>query len=691
LHQAILTGFLSSIGQLDQRREYIGTRGTRFVIAPGTPLAQKTPRWVVAGSLVETTRLYARMVASVQPQWIEGAGSHLLKRNYSDPHWVQSQGFVAAYESITLYGLTLVARRRVSYGSVAPEEAREIFVREALVEGRMGSHPPFLSANLRLRAEVERMEAKIRRRDILVDEQTQAAFYLARIPERMSSASAFERWRAEAEGANPQLLFMTPADLMERDAPEASSGQFPDERMVQSNRLPLIYRFEPTAPDDGVTLVVPELLVELLDADRLAWLVPGLRLEKITATLRALPKAIRKQFVPVPDYAKSALDELTASVYADDSMPGVPSVGFSEWMARWITRYSGATISAQDIAALPMPDTLRLNYRVVDANDAVTAEGRDLAEIKRKFRLTNFQVSGRPVEPRAPLHREWDFGELRESTDVTRGRLRLLAYPAIEDRGAGVALVEARTAVEADALTRRAIVRLAMLALPQQAKALRKTIGEDRDLMLLSQGLALDKPLADALIERAFRECFLPDDAEPPRDRAEFEARLDARRSELHDVTERLMRRVKSLLKEWRAIRITVHELKSPIFASAVADIEAQLDHLLSVNFIETTPQKWFDEFPRYLKAIARRLERLPGNVDRDTELARRAGPFAQALRALESQPANIAGRVAVEQLRWMIEEFRVSLYAQDLRTVLPVSEKRLSEQLDRARAALRN
>jgi ATP-dependent helicase HrpA len=691
LHQAILTGFLSAIGHLDERREYVGARGTRFVIAPGTPLASRRPRWVVAGSLVETSRLFARMVASVQPQWIEGAGSHLLKRNYSDPHWVEAHGFVAAYESVSLYGLTLAARRRVSYGSVAPVEAREIFAREALAEGKLGARAGFLEANRRLRADIERMEAKIRRRDILIDEQTQTNFYLARLPERMSTLAAFERWRTEAERADPQLLFMSPADLMRREASEAGSSQFPDELVLHSNRLPLIYRFEPAAPDDGVTLVVPELLVELLDADRLAWLTPGLRLEKITAVLRALPKALRKQFVPVPEYAKAAFEELSESVYADEAAPGLPSVGFNEWMARWITRHGGATLSAQEIAALSLPDHLRLNIRVIDAGEHIVIESRDLAEIKRRLRIANLHVSGTPLEPSSPLHRQWDFGELRESTDVTRGRLRLLAYPALEDRGAGVALIEARSAVEADALSRRGMVRLAMLSLPQHVKTLRKRIAEDRDLVLLSQGLALEKPLADALTERAFRECFVPDDAELPRDRQAFEARLDARRADLHEVSESLIRRITALLKEWRAIRTTVGNLRSPVFANAVADIETQLDTLMTANFIESTPQRWFDEFPRYLKAIARRLDRLPGNVERDTELAKRAGPFAQALRALESQPASNTARAALEQLRWMIEEFRVSLYAQELRTVLPVSEKRLTEQLDRARAALRS
>jgi ATP-dependent helicase HrpA len=269
LHQAILTGFLGSIGSLDDKREYAGPRAIRFVIAPGTPLASKRPRWVVAGSLIETARVYARMVAAVDPGWIEAAASHLVKRTYTEPHWVRSRGFVSAYETVTLYGLTLASRRRVNYANIAPLEAREIFVREALVAGNGQVSGDFVAANRQLIAEVEQLEARIRRRDIVVDETALVNFYTARIPKGVSTVAAFESWRVKAERENPRLLYMTRSDVMEREAPEAGPEHFPDSLDIGGNALPLLYKFEPTQPDDGVTLVVPEPLVDLLDAERL--------------------------------------------------------------------------------------------------------------------------------------------------------------------------------------------------------------------------------------------------------------------------------------------------------------------------------------------------------------------------------------------------------------------------------------
>src|SRR5581483_10056542 len=356
LHQAILTGFLGSIGELDEKREYNGPRGLRFVIAPGTKLASKPPRWIVAGSVVETARLYARMVAAVDPGWIEAAGAHLLKRSYSEPHWVHTRGFVSAYESVALYGLTLASRRRVNYGAIAPKEARDMFIREALVDlpseeelggadehvaassggggddhdvvraardamnerarDRRGGRTPharqrqravvqgeFLEANRRLRAEIEALEAKIRRRDVVVDEESQVEFYASRSPERVNSGAAFNHWRAEAERTNRRPFYMSRADLMRRDAQEAGAERFPDALPVGGNPLPLEYKFEPGESGDGITLIVPELLIDMVNAEQTAWLVPGLRLEKITAVFRALPKAQRKFLVPVPDFA----------------------------------------------------------------------------------------------------------------------------------------------------------------------------------------------------------------------------------------------------------------------------------------------------------------------------------------------------------------------------------------------------
>jgi ATP-dependent helicase HrpA len=756
LHQAILTGFLGSIGNLDEKREYDGPRGMRFVVAPGTPLANKPPKWVVAGSLLETTRLYARMVAAVDSSWIEAAGAHLLKRTYSEPHWVEGRGFVAAFESISLYGLTLASQRRVNYGAIAPIEAREIFIREALIGGDEGarrgeaaafggargsdaSHRAgyrrhrggangairgdFLHANRKLRDEIEALEAKIRRRDILVDEQAQMEFYAKRIPERVSSVSAFEHWRAGAERENPRVLYMSHADLMQREALDASTERFPDDLPVGGNRLPLQYKFEPAEPDDGVTLVVPEPLVDMLQPDRLAWLVPGMRLEKVTAVFRALPKALRKPLVPVPDHAREALAEIGGDVI-EGTRAGSPVLGrgdakvagnlpgFYEWLAQWVTQRAGASVTAADLAALALPDHLRMNIRVVDAQDRVIAEGRDLAAIRRKLHGTGVgrgdvrsagsgvgnadgNSRGRIGPQSAPpdasqLHRQWDFGELAETAEVERNRLRLAVYPAVEDRTVGVALVEARSPADAESISRTGLTRLAMLLLPQQSKYVAKRMADDRELVLLSRGLPLEGSVADALSRRAFRECFLPADQPLPRSERIFASLLDSRRSQLNEVADRLAAMVTSTFKEWRAVRAGLENLKSPSFAEAVKDINSQLGALLPSHFIESLPRPWLDYLPRYLKAIGRRIERLPANARRDAELAAKVKPFVTGMQDLTAQLIRPTAPPSLAQLRWMIEEYRVSLFAQELKTPMKVSDKRLAEQLEAARVEAR-
>jgi Domain of unknown function (DUF3418)/Oligonucleotide/oligosaccharide-binding (OB)-fold len=964
LHQAILTGFLGSIGELDEKREYNGARGMRFVIAPGTPLASKPPRWVVAGSIVETTRLYARMVAAVDPGWIEAAGAHLLKRTYSEPHWEAARGYVSAYESVALYGLMLASRRRINYGAIAPAEARDMFIREALVEtpldgrelvddyvvaggggsgtsdasshglraadlnaameeraeasaarrgqgvgrtvaaggagpdsggtgagaGRVdpaarraeanaarqgggasnsrGREPviiqgDFLRANGLLRAEIEGLEAKIRRRDVVVDEEQQVDFYRSRLPERVNSVAAFNHWRVEAERSNPRLLYMSRADLTQRDAQEAGTERFPDTLPVGGNQLPLHYKFEPAEPADGVTLVVPELLLDVVSAEQIAWLVPGMQLEKITALFRALPKAQRKLLVPVPDFAKAALEDLEVEAARLGRLPG-----FHEWLAQWITQRVGSPVSPLELASLPLPDYQRMNLRVVDPDDRVLAEGRDLLAIKRKLygtapavaavvpthatnvgqraapsprsangggrdgrerdgvrgaagpagraasrggaagaperqasgrggaaatrgaqagvrdvvanpagaqsdaradassmaaalasawgvsrpiagaradaaggagatggvwpgaagasspanaragnnavnvgRRAGVAVVGKPTPPApqagvggirsgvalissvpadAPLHRQWDFGDVPEHRDVERNRLRLVVYPAIEDRGAGVVLVEARNAATADVISRAGIVRLAMLAMPQQAKFVSKRVTDDRELILLSRGLSLRQSLADALTQRAFRECFLPADAPLPRTAQDFTKLLDARRAQLSDVADRLATTITLTLKEWRAARAALDGLRPGAFADLVAEVNAQLTMLLPPDFVESTPRPWLDYLPRYLKAVTRRIERLPPNVKRDAELAAKVRPFATALRAFLAEPVISGVRPELEELRWMIEEFRVSLFAQELKTMVRISEKRLEDQVRFVREAQR-
>jgi len=747
----------------------------------------------------------------------------------------------------------------------------------------------FLRANGLLRAEIEGLEAKIRRRDVVVDEEQQVDFYRSRLPERVNSVAAFNHWRVEAERSNPRLLYMSRTDLTQRDAQEAGTERFPDTLPVGGNQLPLHYKFEPAEPADGVTLVVPELLLDVVNAEQIAWLVPGMRLEKITALFRALPKSQRKLLVPVPDFAKAALEDLEVEAARLGRLPG-----FHEWLAQWITQRVGSPVSPLELASLPLPDYLRMNLRVVDPDDRVLAEGRDLLAIKRKLygtapavaavvptHATNVahraaptprgangggrdgrerdgvrgaagpavsrggaagipekQASGRggaaatrgaqagvrdvvanpvgaqsdaradassmaaalasawgvsrpiagaradagdgagpadgvrpgaaggagpaggvrpgagggaastggvrpgagggasspanaragnnavnvggragvavvgkPTPPAshagvgglrsgvalissapadAPLHRQWDFGDVPEHRDVERNRLRLVVYPAIEDRGAGVVLVEARNAATADVISRAGIVRLAMLAMPQQAKFVSKRVTDDRELILLSRGLSLRQSLADALTQRAFRECFLPADAPLPRAAQDFTKLLDARRAQLSDVADRLVTTITLMLKEWRAARAALDGLRPGAFADLVAEVNAQLTMLLPPDFIESTPRPWLDYLPRYLKGVTRRIERLPPNVKRDAELAAKVRPFATALRAFLAEPAISGVRPELEELRWMIEEFRVSLFAQELKTMVRVSEKRLEDQVRLVREAQR-
>jgi len=426
--------------------------------------------------------------------------------------------------------------------------------------------------------------------------------------------------------------------------------------------------------------------------------------------------------VPVPDHAREALAEIGGD-FGEGTRFGGPAPGrgdvrlesnlpgFYEWLAQWVTQRAGAPVTAADLAALVLPDHLRMNIRVVDAQDRVVAEGRDLAAIRRKLHGTGVGrgdvrsagsgagkadgsrggIGSQSAPPEASrLHRQWDFGELAETAEVERNRLRLAVYPAVEDRTVGVALIEARSPGDAESISRTGLTRLAMLLLPQQSKYVAKRMADDRELVLLSRGLPLDGSVADALSRRAFRECFLPGDQPLPRSERVFSSLLDSRRSQLNEVADRLAASVTSTFKEWRAVRTGLEKLKSPSFAEAVKDINSQLGALLPCDFIESLPRPWLDYLPRYLKAIGRRIERLPANARRDAELAAKVKPFVIGMQDLTAQLIRPTAPPNLAQLRWMIEEYRVSLFAQELKTPMKVSDKRLAEQLEAARVEAR-
>jgi ATP-dependent helicase HrpA len=670
LHQAILTGFLGNIGALDERREYEGARGTRFVIAPGTPLASKPPKWVVAASLMETTRLFARMVAAVEPHWIEAAGEHLLKREYAEPHWIEPRGFVAAFESTSLYGLTLSSRRRVNYGNVAPREAREIFVREALVEGHTRFRADFLQHNRRLRREVEVLEAKIRRRDVLVDEQTMVDFYLARLPEHVHSIAALERRLKEGER---RPLFTTLADWMRRDVPEVTAESHPDKFIASGNALPLEYRFEPGTEADGITLLVPTPLLNQIDPARLSWIIPGWRLELITELLRSLPKPVRKSFVPVPEFAARALAEI------DERR------SFYGAMADWIVRIGGAVVREEELEALPVPAYLKFNLRIIDVNGNTIAQSRDLNALRRavRGRDTNASAAAAAVS----VHRAWDFGALPLERQVERRGLRFTVYPTLRDRGDGVELGEARTLAEAEPLLRSGVLRLAVLALPEQYKYARKRFADHRELILLSRGIELARPLADGLALKCLEDTFLPEGVTLPRNPEAFTRLIDERRSRFGEVVDRVLAHTMRTLEELRAARQKLAALNGDTFNAVREHVGAHLRTLAPEDFPSGVPGYLWPHLPRFFRAVNRRLDKVPGNLKRDAELAARVAPAVRAYAQLAASADRTIAHPELDRLQWMIEELRVSVFAQDLGTALPVSEKRAAEQVEKARA----
>ena len=673
LHQAILSGFLGGIGTLEENREYLGARGTRFVVAPGTPLASKPPKWVVAASLVETNRMYARMVAAIEPEWIESVAAHLLKRSYSEPTWEARRGFVAALQSTSLYGLILSAGRRVNYASVEPEQAREIFVRAALVEGQSDIKADFIDHNRSVIKQVESLEAKIRRRDVLITEQSQVDFYLRHLPEHIHSSTALNGWLRE-QRLSAQHLRMTLEDVAQRDLNDFNLSEYPDCIDVGGNQLPLHYKFEPADEDDGVTIVVLAPLLVSLDQARLSWCVPGWRLERITEILRALPKALRKNFLPVPRFAEQALQEV--SHQSDISLA----------LVRWITRISGTAFTLDELNALSVPPYLNPYFCVQNAKGKVLAQGRDLRTLIREA-----HQSGAVSESILPAgaspddqYRSWTFGSVPEVRVAQRHGVSYKVYPAIMDHQDHVKLVEFSSPEQAGEAMRLGVLRLLVLALPQQYKFARQQFSSNRELMLLGQGLSGSKHLADSLSERVFRECFLPENQSVPRSVEEFNQLLDARRTELNSSVVRMTESMLSMFRDLHTIRQAVSRLNAPAFATARSDIEQQLNGLVSGDFLQSIPPPWFGYLPRYLKALARRVEKLAGNVTRDTSLMQQLQPFMKEYQQLVARKSLV--QIELVRLKWMIEEFRVSLFAQELKTLIPVSAKRLAEQLERAR-----
>jgi ATP-dependent helicase HrpA len=682
LHRALLSGFLGGIGVRDDNRGYLGARDTRFVIAPGTPLARRKPHWVMAASLIETQRVYARMVAQVHPSWIEAAATHLVRRSYGDAEWSPERGMVVARETVSLYGRVLHGGREVNFATIDAATARRIFVEEALVRDRGGPAGAFRERNAAAIAGVQDLEARLRRRDLLAADDAIADFFLERIPAEVSDLRTFERWWREAQIREPALLDLPRERLLACPMPDFRRADSPDRFEVEGNSLELRYVFDPTSEDDGVTLVLPLPLLPAVHQDDLDWLVPGMLRDKVIAILRGLPKELRRALVPIPDTADRFL--------AEPRREGAESL--NEALAAFATATGGAPVTAAAIAAAPLPAWLRMNLRVVDSSGHVLASSRDLALLRRALG----EAAGRrhaAVDDAWQRDgvRRWDFGPLPATLTVQSGGYTLRMYPTVEDRGSTVSLGLHPRAEAASRLTRGGLIRLAALALPQQHALVRRNAADDRELALLVAAAGLGRTVFDEVADRAIAAAALESDDALPRTEAVFAARLEEGRSRVVECGDDAIRVVRATLQGIREARAGLERAAAPAFSQVRVSIEAQLARLMRPGWVRTTPDAWFQQLPKYAQAAARRIERLRVDRARDARLAAQVAPYAQALLALEAATPSAPDDPRLEELRWAIEEFRLSLFAQELRTLGPISAKRLDEKLAAARRTLRD
>ncbi|WP_134723925.1 ATP-dependent RNA helicase HrpA [Pseudomonas viridiflava] len=673
-HKAILSGLLSQIGQKADEGDYLGARQRRFWIHPSSGLGKKRPQWLMTAELVETTKLYARMVAKIDADWIEPLAGHLIKKNHFEPHWEKKRGQVVAFEQITLFGLIVVGRRPVHFGPVDPVVSRELFIREGLVRGDIQSRAKCLSANTRLLEQLDELEAKARRRDILADEDTLYAFYEARIPAEIHQTATFDSWYKTESQKNPQLLIMREEDVLAREASEVTAAQYPDTLRLGELSLSLTYHFEPNHPRDGVTLRVPAPLLLSLPAERLEWLVPGLLETKGIALVRSLPKAVRKNFVPVPDFIKAALQRIT---FGEGSL--------TQALGRELLRMTGARVTdeAWAEATQQLESHLKMNLEIVDGDGKFLGEGRDLDALTARFAeasqaalaVPQTAKSQQPVEAKV-------FAPVAQKTQQNIAGLSMTVYPALVEEGGTVKEGRFSTQAEAEYQHRRALQRLLLQQLAEPAKFLRSKLPGQTELALLYRELGRIDALIEDILLASLDSCVLDGEAELPRDGAGLLSLAERKRADWTEHAERLAKLTLEILKLWHGLQKRFKGKIDLAQAVALNDIKAQLGKLVYPGFVRETPAQWLKEMPRYLKAIEMRLEKLPGQVQKDRVWSiELAGLWAQYQARADKHRQEGKRDPELAVYRWWMEEYRVSLFAQQLGTKMPVSDKRLSKQ----------
>ncbi|SOE72614.1 ATP-dependent helicase HrpA [Streptomyces sp. OV198] len=700
VHVSLLAGLLSHVGMKDVKEtggesgrstgknEYLGARNAKFAIFPGSALFKKPPRFVMSAELVETSRLWARVNAKIEPEWVEPLAEHLLKRTYSEPHWEKDQAAVMAYEKVTLYGVPIVAQRKVNYGRIDPETSRDLFIRNALVEGDWRTHHKFFADNRKLLTEVEELEHRARRRDILVDDETLFDFYDQRVPAHVVSGAHFDSWWKHKRHDEPELLDFERSMLINERAGDVSKDDYPDSWRQGRLKFRVTYQFEPGADADGVTVHIPLQVLNQVTDEGFDWQIPGLREEVVTELIRSLPKPIRRNYVPAPNFAKRFLDQ---AVPLQEPLPTT--------LARELKRMVGVPVTADDFDWSRVPDHLKITFRIVDERRRNLAEDKDLStlqlQLKPKARKAISQAAAATAEREGgeSLERtgltDWTIGTLTRVFETRRAGQPVKAYPALVDDGPTANTVSVRLfdteAEQARAMwtgTRRLILRNIPVNPAKFAS----------DKLTNAQKLALSAN-PHGSVQALFDDCamaaadkLIGDFGGPAWDEESYRKLYDKVRAEIVDTTVRTVGQVQQVLAAWQACERRLKATSSPTLLANLTDVRTQLNALVKPGFVTATGLRRLPDLMRYLVAADRRLQQMPTGVQRDTTRMEKVHEMQDEYAwLLEQMPQGRPVPQQVLDIRWMIEELRVSYFAHALGTAYPVSDKRIVKAIDAA------
>ena len=701
IHKALLTGLLGNIGSRSvEDAYYLGAREIKFFIASNSVLAKKGAKWVVAAEIVETARLFARCAARIEPEWLEEVGAHLIRRHYYDPHWEKKAAQVAAWERSTLFGLVINPKKRVHYGPMNVVESRAIFIRQALVAGEFNTQAVFFAHNQKLIHDIEVLEHKARRPDVLVDDDLICAFYDSRIPPHIHNGAAFEAWRREAERDRPKLLYLQRDDLMRHEAAGITTDQFPPQLLMNNVSYALAYHFAPGQKDDGVTLTVPQILINQVSAARCEYLVPGLLAEKVVQLLKTLPQKLRRHLVPVPEFAATFCREVAPS----DTV-------LQYALARHIRQQKQLEVPPDAFRFEQLPAHLAMNFRVVDEHGRQLGMSRNFAQLRGEWLVKTAQAGpipnpspgGRGVETVGKVlfsashesgppvlygkaaaggtevamhHASWDFGDFTETSRVRRAGQDVTVFNALVDQGDAVAPHVFDTRDEARIAHRKGLARLFMLALKDQVRFLEKNLPGLQAAAMQFLPFGNRQDLLCQILSVTFDRCCL---MEPwPASEKEFAARCKEAKGRLALVAQEIARLAAAILAEYQLVQKNLQAAKA--HGQAVQDIRAQCGWLLGKEFIAQTPYQRLQHIPRYLKAINARLDKLRGNPARDAQLLAQLAPMQQQWQRRLQGWQQGERDTRLDDFGWLLQELRVSLFAQELKTPVIVSVKRLQK-----------